>query len=389
MVCHGCGRPTTVDVEDTTPPFSFRALDLQQRSSDGKKAWSLTSPEARYDLRSSVARALRPEGVIFDKGQPLYKLVASTGTVINDGAVILLEGDIQLKRLGKDPLLLSADRALWIPREALMRFDLSPQVRNLQTRISARTATLHLDRDLLKLQGEPKVERWSRPVPLNVKRSEQAPEILGILKEIQWNPGKGDLKGEGPVTITRRPPDRAVARRAQVLRASRLEANTLKQEYTLFPPVQLEDPSENSWFRGGEFTIDTKDQWLKSKAPFQAQMGELQLEGEQLRLDAKRTLATIGNNCRLLQGGDALQAQQCQWNWTTQAVEAGGNVLYQRAASRQLTRAQRIEGSLGPKGSLKATAPDGKVFSQLQVPRRAGPGKKPAEARPKPEPIVF
>ncbi|MFM9087216.1 MAG: LPS export ABC transporter periplasmic protein LptC, partial [Cyanobium sp.] len=163
MVCQGCGRPTTVNVEDTTPPFSFRALDLQQRSSDGKKAWTLKSPEARYDLRSSVARALRPEGVIFDKGQPLYKLVASTGTVINDGAVILLEGDIRLQRLGKDPLLLSADRALWIPREALMRFDLSPQVRNLQTRISARTATLLLDRDLLNLQGEPKVERWSRP----------------------------------------------------------------------------------------------------------------------------------------------------------------------------------------------------------------------------------
>jgi hypothetical protein len=221
MACHGCGRPTTVDGEDTTPPFSFRALDLQQRSSDGKKAWSLTSPEARYDLRSSVARALRPEGVIFDKGQPLYKLAASTGTVINDGAVILLEGDIRLQRLGKDPLLIRADRALWIPREALMRFDLSPQVRNLQTRISARTATLHLDRDLLKLQGEPRVERWSRPVPLNVKRSEQAPEILGIVKEIQWNPGKGDLKGEGPVTITRRPPDRTVGQRPQVLRASR------------------------------------------------------------------------------------------------------------------------------------------------------------------------
>ena len=388
LASHGCSRPELTDTEESAPPFSFRSLDLQQRTKEGLPAWTLKSPEARYNIRSGVARALRPEGVIFAKGKPLYQLAATTGTVVNDGTVILLEGAIRLQRLGDNPLVVLADRAVWIPRDSLMRFDLAPRVRDPRNLISSQTATLRLDRDLLELRGEPRLERWSQPVPLGGKPISAPPEIIGTLKTLDWHPGKGDLQGQGPVLIHRRPPNSAAKAPPQVLRASRLEGNTLRQRYTLHGPVRFEDPAGRSWFQGGELTFDSRGQWLTSGPAFEGQKGELQVRGEELRLDGKQATATIARNCQLQQNGAGLQAQRCQWNWTTQAVEAEGDVLFRGQDNRQLTRAQRLQGQLGASGNILATTPGGRVVTEIQVPRRAGPPSRP-RVPAKPDPIVF
>ncbi|MEB3306176.1 MAG: LPS export ABC transporter periplasmic protein LptC [Cyanobacteriota bacterium] len=388
VISQGCQQQKSMQPEESAPPFSFRALDLQQRTRQGLPAWSLKSPEARYDLRSSVARALRPEGVIFEKGKPLYKLSATTGTVINDGAVILLEGNIRLQRLGKDPLLLSANRALWIPRDSLMRFELGPNVRNLQTQLSAQTASLLLEKDLLELRGEPTIQRWERPLAITTQTSKPAPEIQGTFKEVDWRPGQGDLKGMGPVRMTRRPPGRGAQIPPQLLKGSRLEGNTVQQAYTLFGPVEFMDPGERSWFRGAFLDFNTKDSQIKTNAAFLGQIGNLHVQGEKLLLDGKASSASIQRNCQLRQDGDQLTAQRCLWNWKSQGISAEGQVLYRRLANDQLTRADRMEGKLGSMGGVKATTPNGRVFSQLRVPRQAA-APKPERARPKRPPIEF
>ncbi len=389
VACHGCGRPLATDSDESAPPFAFRSLDLQQRTKDGLPAWSLKSPEARYDIRSSVARVLRPEGVIFANGKPLYRLASTTGTVINDGEVILMEGSIRLQRLGSNPLLISADRALWIPGKSLMRFELNPRVRNPQNQLSSQSATLLLDRDLLQLRGQPQLERWSQPFPLSGPAPATAPDIIGTVRAVDWHPGTGDLQGQGPVWFSRRPPRSAATRAPQVLRAARLEGNTLRQLYTLQGPVTIEDPAERGWFRGGALQLDGRNQSLKSADPFQAQRGTLWLAGETLRVEAQPTTVSVEGRCRLRQsGGDELESRLCRWNWTTQAVEAEGDVLLRRPSNGQSTRAQRIAGQLGPKGQVLASTPGGRVVTEVQVPRRAG-RPRPPRTPAKPLPIAF
>ncbi|MGA1304780.1 MAG: LPS export ABC transporter periplasmic protein LptC [Cyanobium sp.] len=383
-----CGRQNSLQPEETAPPFSFRALDLQQRTREGLPAWSLKSPKARYDLRSSVARALRPEGVIFAKGKPLYRLSATTGTVINDGAVMLLEGEIRLQRLGKNPLLLSADRVLWIPRESRMRFELGPKVRNLQTQLSCQTATLLLEKDLLELRGEPTFQRWSQPVAMNARTSDLAPEFQGTFMEADWRPAQGDLRAKGPVSITRQPPLRAGHLAPQLLKGSRLEGNTVQQIYTLFGPAEFLDPAERSWFRGADLVFNIKESQLTHRADFQGQKGDLQVQGLELLVDGRTSTASIGRNCQLQQDGDQLTAQRCYWNWKTQGISAQGQVLYRRLAKNQFTRAERMDGQLGPGGGVTATTPNGRVFSQWRVPRQAA-APKPERPRPKAQPIEF
>lgn len=150
----------------------------------------------------------------------------------------------------------------------------------------------------------------------------------------------------------------------------------------------MDDPFETSWFRGSKITFNTKEGWLTSDEAFEAQKGALQIRGDALRLDRDQSLVSIEKNCRLQQSGNELQSQRCQWNWKSQAVLAEGDVRYSRQVNDQLTRAQRLEGRLGSNGQVVATTPGGRVFSQLRVPRRAGP-PQPQKARPKPEPIVF
>jgi hypothetical protein len=44
------GCVSTTPKQETVEPFLFRSLDLRQQDGKGLPAWSLTSPEARYDI---------------------------------------------------------------------------------------------------------------------------------------------------------------------------------------------------------------------------------------------------------------------------------------------------------------------------------------------------
>ncbi len=120
--------------QEEAPPFVFRSLDLKSQDAKGLPSWALSAPEARYDLRRRLARAESPRGLIYRGGQPLYRLQASSGTVLNDGEVILLEGSLRLERLGRSPLLLLAGRARWLPRQQRMLIDRRPMAYDQQGR---------------------------------------------------------------------------------------------------------------------------------------------------------------------------------------------------------------------------------------------------------------
>ena len=58
----GCADENT-PVAAEAPPFVFRSLELEQKASDGQLQWSLSSPEARYELNKRLVRALHGSGL--------------------------------------------------------------------------------------------------------------------------------------------------------------------------------------------------------------------------------------------------------------------------------------------------------------------------------------
>ena len=352
----GC-RSAVVQRQDSTPPFIFRSLDLHQMDPRGDSGWRLTSPEARYDIRRHLARASRPQGEILRNGRPLYRLSATSGTVINDGEVVLLEGRIEVRRLGPDPLVLQASRVRWLPGRQLMEIDRHPLAQDRHSRVVAHRARFLLDRQRLELRGQPQLQ-W-RPLAVDPRQpSALEGEVLVDVSTVDWQLDSGALTAAGPVRGRRLGARTAgSAPLLQTLSAASLVGNTLQRRFSLAAPVQVV-----------------------------ANSPQAQLQAQGLAIDvAAGTMETLAPQCVLLRPGERLEADRCRYNWGNQAFQAEGNVLYNRSANHQITRGALLEGRLGDTGVFRVTAPGSRVISQFQLPPR--PPQAPQQERPKPPPI--
>ncbi|CAK6694463.1 MULTISPECIES: LPS export ABC transporter periplasmic protein LptC [unclassified Synechococcus] len=418
----GCAPNLPEQAEDPLP-FVFRSLDLRQQDPKGRPAWELRSPEARYDLNRRIARARSPHGLIYAKGKPLYRIEATSGTVLNDGQVIQLEGGVRIQRLGSQPVLIEGERVRWIPSEQLMEIDLRPSATNQETRLVAQRARFLIDQDKLELRGQPELQRWTkaakgdgkgagksedRRVPpraddkatatSNGKDGSKAkptaselayaipalatpkrrPDVIIRATTADWYPGSGRLIAIGPLRGTRTLKPGVV----QTLTSPALEGNTIQQVLRLQAPVLFEDPTNKSRLRAQATLLDLEKQIASTDLPMEGQFGDLQVRGEALEVQLDKELATIPRGCQLDQPGDSLRAQRCQWNWKTQVIEADGNVVLRRKANDQITRSQKLRGRMGSKGLAVFTTPGARVQTQLTIPKGSGQTTK-----REPEPI--
>ena len=353
--------------DEPVPPFVFRSLDLKQQDAKGQPAWELTSPEARYDLRRRTARAESPKGLIYRDGQPLYRLRADSGIVINDGQAILLEGHLRLERLGEQPVLIQANRARWLPRQNLMLVDRVPVAYDRQGRLRAQRAQFRFDQDSLELSGAPRLERWAQRFNPFAALPQQPPATTLQVASLRWQPGTGELVAAGPVIGQHNSAAGSGGSRSQRLRAEALDGNTRSQIFNLKGVVQIEDAGEKQHFKGRDLRLDLHANSASSALPFTASRGPLKVRGVGLRLEADARQVVIEAGCHLEQPGERLDAQRCRWNWQTGSVEADGAVELQRSAHQQLSRASHLQGKLGTDGEITISTPGGRVVSHFQV----------------------
>lgn len=322
LLLGGCQTPRARQEEP--PPFVFRSLDLKAQDGQGRPSWTLRAPEARYDLRRRLARAEAPQGLIYRAGKPLYRLQAASGTVLNDGEVILLEGGVRLERLGAQPLLLLTQRARWLPRRQRLQLDRPSQAFDRQRRLMARKAEFRFDLDQLSLQGAPQLELWTQPFdPLRQRPSAPAALRLAV-PSATWQPGNGRLLAPGPVLgWGRGRKDRAGAMSLR-LEAEGLEGNTAQQLLELKGAVRVDDPSGQQSFRGRDLSLDASGRRAVSDQPFLAQRDNLVLEGARLRVDGVSQTVVVEGSCRIQRPGEQIRAERCAWNWQSEQLQAGG-----------------------------------------------------------------
>ncbi len=367
------------------PPFEFRALNLRQQDLLGRPTWQLSSPRVRYDLRRRVALVERPQAVIYREGQPAYRLRATSGTLLNDGQVLLLEGGLRLEQLGQAPLRLQAVRARWYPPRNLLELDRRPEALAAQQRLTAQRARFRLDSNHLQLQGQPLLEYWSRAFNPLRQDPPGAAELVVRVGQVDWYPLRGNLRASGPVQARRRPAGRRADLPPAWLSASGLEGNTLQRRFRLQQPVRYGDPVAGSQLTALAVDVDLGADVISSSGAFAARHGALQVQGQGFRLLRGQNLLVIPAGCQLQQAGDSLRADQCRWNWLSQAVIASGQVELRRGRNGQWSRGGWLSGRLGRLGSLSLTNPGGRVLSQVRVPRPAAPAPPPP--RPAAEPI--
>ena len=373
----GCADENTpVAVE--APPFVFRSLELEQKASNGQRQWSLSSPEARYELNKRLVRARRPVGLLFRNGKPSFRIQSDLAQVINDGEKILLEGNVKLQQLTGAKLLIQGDRLRWRPEQGVLTMEQRPRASDQESRISSRTAVLQQTTNELTLTGTVQLDRWSgadRTIP---------PDSSLRSGKAQWNLDSGQLKANGPVLGQRRDQEGTVL---EQLEGQSLNGNTLKGEITVLSPVTLRIPREKGVLRAQATTWLFRKQVIRSTEPFEADLDRTRITGDGFRADLGETTVDVNGACEIRQPGEVLEAERCSWNWDSEDVLAEGQVRLRRDENDQVTRATRLEGTVGKEGRISFTAPGSKVQSEVRLPSE-GKGGTPG-SRPQPNPVSF
>ena len=373
----GCQPRSQPEPEASSPPFVFRSLDLRQQDAEGRPLWEISSSQARYDLRRKLAQATDLRGTIYLQGQPRYRVLASSGVVVNDGEVVQLEGTIRLEQIDDPPALITASRVRWLPSRQLMELDRRPSAYNDHFNIRGRIARFRFDQGRLELRGGPTMRGWSQPFNPLRRLPTAPPELTVQAHEVVWYPRSGRLQASGPIQAVRRPmaPEPAASPRpvaaspailpggegTQLLSAGQLEGNTSTQTFRLLPPVRLLDQGRNTTLVAPGLIVDLRQQVASTMAGPQG--------------------------CSILRPGESLQAQRCQWNWAKQSAQAEGDVVLSRRDNSQRSQAGRLDASLGPSSAVVLTAPGSRVISRFRVPMAPPPAPPPASVRQEPEPI--
>ncbi len=357
--------------EETATPFVFRELNLRQQDPQGRPLWEIQSPETRYDLSRRIAQARQLTGTLYREGKPLYTLAASTAVVVNDGEVVQLEGPIRLERLDPErPAELTALRVRWYPAQQRMEIDRSPKLVQGDLQLTSELARFLIDADRLELRQSPLLQRRG-PEPLRL-----------TVGPLDWEAATGAITARGPVRGERRLADGDLQR----LSAPALNGNSLSQTVDLKAPVRFEQPARQAWVEAGLTRLYLQEQRASSTAPFRARYGQSQLSGDGFMLDLAANTVMVQGACRLRQPAEQLRANTCQWNWSTGEAVASGEVVLQRQASGQDTRADRLKGRIGDDGFAEFSSPNGgRVRTQLNLPPGSG-APPPAPARPAPAP---
>lgn len=357
----------------TPPPFVFRSLELRQKKANGQRDWDLTSPEARYELSRRLVRARNPEGLLYHKNKPSFEIKASTAIVVNDGQLVILEGDVQLQQLTGQKVLIRGDRLRWTPGRSRLVMEQRPQADDRRSRLRSTTAELQQDSQTLTLNGIVQLEQW----PNRADRRKQAETVLRTQRAI-WNLGSGQLQARGPVLGQRREQHDTL----QQLKASRLTGNTRDGYIDLIEPVNVQIPKRKGSLEALTTRWNFKEETLASAAPFKGRLDQSTIQGTGFLVDLRKTTVKVNRGCRLHQPGEQLTAERCLWNWSNDEVRAEGNVLLRRSANDQTTRAQTLDGKVGKKGTVVFSAPGDKVRSQLSLEegrsKPRGKGRKPA-----------
>ena len=190
------------------------------------------------------------------------------------------------------------------------------------------------------------------------------------LSSADWFPGTGQLLGRGPVRGERRLPGNGL----QTLSSPALTGNSLSQIVDLQSPVQLLDPGRKARLDARQTRIQLADERISSPHPFTALLDQSLLTGIGFEVMGPIHTLIIPQACRLNQPTDSLRAERCSWNWQTNQVEATGSVELRRKAFQQVTKAQRLTGTVTKQGQAVFSSPGSRVETRMTLP--------PARSRP-------
>lgn len=262
-------------------------------------------------------------------------------TIVNDGELILLEGQVRIQQLRGKKITIRGGQLRWIPGKNLMLIEQRPIATDKFSRLVAKSARFYPEQQELEFLGPTKIDHWS----MNKTADQgQKSDVVIWTNNGSWNLASGSLSASGPIRIRHGDKDQAHLR---WLEASQLSGNTVESYIDLTAPVVAVMPKYKSWLEAGTTRWWYHKQHLTTPAAFTAKIGEATVKGYGFHIGLRETTVKVLAGCTVQRSGERIQAKFCSWNWASGKILAKGDVELRRHSNNQVTQAQSLTGSAG------------------------------------------
>ncbi|MGG6238418.1 LPS export ABC transporter periplasmic protein LptC [Nodosilinea sp. AN01ver1] len=164
----GSNRGADDATADPEPGLTLRDVTLEQPGDDGLLLWRVKGDEVTYSADQQVAFITRPDGDLFQDGEVIYKVVADSGEVRENGSVILLRGNIVATGV-QNGSVLRGNEMEWRPQDDVLIVRDQITGTHPQLRAAADEARVFNRENRMELEGnvvastvvaDPETESW-------------------------------------------------------------------------------------------------------------------------------------------------------------------------------------------------------------------------------------
>ncbi|PSR16461.1 LPS export ABC transporter periplasmic protein LptC [filamentous cyanobacterium CCP3] len=164
----GFNQGTDDGAAEPEPGLTLRDVTLEQPDDDGLLLWRVKGDEVTYSTDQQVAFITRPDGDLFQDGEVIYKVVADTGEVQENGSVILLRGNIVATGVQNGSVLRGSEME-WRPQDDVLIVRDQITGTHPQLRAAADEARVFNRENRMELEGnvvastvvtDPQTESW-------------------------------------------------------------------------------------------------------------------------------------------------------------------------------------------------------------------------------------
>ncbi len=163
---YGCNSVSN-NKKNTNIPFVFQSLDLKHRFPNGNNHWDLFSPNSKYELSTRIIKAKLPQGILYLSNKPAIKITSSIVTILNDGDIMILEGNVIVEKLKGPKMSMNGEKLIWDTKKSTLSFI-----------------------------GKNRYYSW-------VDSLRNKPLIIMDTQNTFWNHKTGKLHADGPITFNR------------------------------------------------------------------------------------------------------------------------------------------------------------------------------------------
>ncbi|HSM80584.1 MAG TPA: LPS export ABC transporter periplasmic protein LptC [Nodosilinea sp.] len=318
--------PNGIDPEasdGTEPGLTLRDVTLEQPDEQGELLWRVKGDEVTYSSDQQIAFITRPDGDLFQDGELIYRVVADTGEVQQNGNIIVLRGNIVATGV-KNGSILRGNEMEWRPQEDVLVMREQITGTHPQLRAVAQVARVFNRENRMELEGnvvantvvpDPATEPWLKL---------QAQELVWFWEEERIDsaqPLRVEQFKQNAIT------DVVTGQRGSVNLASQLVA--LRGQVAMqMLELPLNMTSEALDWQVAEEQVAVNQPLTlvhpENRIRVTARQGQMNLAQQQIFLSQDVVAVGEANQARMT-------SDRMNWNVETQTVVAEGRVNYRQA----------------------------------------------------------